>query len=54
MALGACMFALADNSIRVVYPMPDKYANVTTDRCWHSWRYVIPLGSELSNDSNQI
>lgn len=49
MALGACMFALADNSVRVVYPMPEKYANVSTDDCWHSWRYVVPLGSGLSN-----
>lgn len=48
MALGACMFALADNSIRVVYPMPEKYANVSTDNCWHSWRYVVPLGSGLT------
>jgi hypothetical protein len=47
MALGACMFALADNSIRVVYPMPEKYANVSTDDCWHSWRYVVPLGLSL-------
>jgi hypothetical protein len=48
MALGACMFALADSSIRVVYPMPEKYANVSTDQCWHSWRYTVPLGPELA------
>jgi hypothetical protein len=48
MALGACMFALADNSVRVVYPMPEKYANVSTDDCWHSWHYVVPLGPSLS------
>lgn len=47
MALGACMFALADPSIRVVYPMPEKYANVSTESCWQSWRYVVPLGSNL-------
>ncbi len=47
MALGACMFALADSSVRVVYPMPEKYASVSTDDCWHSWRYVIPLGAGL-------
>jgi hypothetical protein len=49
MALGACMFALSDNSVRIVYPMPEKYTINTTDKCWHSWRYVIPLGSSLKN-----
>jgi hypothetical protein len=49
MALGACMFALAENSVRVLYPMPEKYASKTTSKCWHSWRYTIPLGSSLRN-----
>jgi hypothetical protein len=53
MALGACLFALTDNSIRVVYPMPEKYATVTTDRCWHSWRYVLPLGEHLRRNSQR-
>jgi hypothetical protein len=48
MALGACMFALADSSIRVIYPMPEKYASVSTDKCWQSWRYGVPLGLSLT------
>jgi hypothetical protein len=47
MALGACMFALADNSVRILYPMPEKYAIKTTTDCWHSWRYTVPLGPSL-------
>jgi len=43
MALGACLFALMNSSTRILYPMPEKYTNVTTERCWQSWRYVIPL-----------
>jgi hypothetical protein len=45
MALGACMFALSDESVRIIYPMPEKYATVTTDRCWHSWLMLIPWAS---------
>jgi hypothetical protein len=51
MAIGACMFALADKSVRVVYPMPQKYASDTNRRSWQSWRYVVPLGSSLSSES---
>jgi hypothetical protein len=47
MALGACMFALSNNAVRIVYPMPTKYADVTTDQCWNSWRYTLPLGTAL-------
>ncbi len=36
MALGACLFAL-------VYPLPQKYADVTTQECWNSWSYEIPF-----------
>ncbi|MBA7537795.1 hypothetical protein ES705_30065 [subsurface metagenome] len=43
MALGACMFAIHHPEARVVYPMPENYMKVTTDRCWNSWAYNIPL-----------
>lgn len=43
MALGACMFAIHNPEVRIVYPMPENYTKVTTDRCWNSWAYNIPL-----------
>jgi hypothetical protein len=43
MALGACMFATMYQDIRIIYPYPEQYAAVTTDKCWHSWSYEIPL-----------
>jgi len=43
MALGACLFAINNESVRVVYPMPDRYEPVTTNRSWNSWVYEVPL-----------
>lgn len=43
MALGACMFAINHPETRIVYPMPENYLNVTTDKYWNSWAYNIPL-----------
>jgi len=43
MALGACLFALVHPSVRIVYPLPAKYTNITTQDCWNSWSYEIPL-----------
>lgn len=43
MALGACLYAIHNPSVRVIYPIPDKYENITTDECWDSWIYEIPL-----------
>ena len=43
MALGACLFALYYPDVRVVYPLPETYEKVTTNECWNSWRYLIPL-----------
>lgn len=43
MALGACMFAIHNPEVRVVYPMPEKYNNSTTSDCLISWFYEIPL-----------
>ena len=43
MALGACLFALHNPDVRIVYPMPQKYEKVTTDNCWTSWFYKMPL-----------
>lgn len=52
MALGACLFALHNPSSRVVYPFPESYLRVTTDRCWNSWKYEIPLVLDVSNGNN--
>jgi hypothetical protein len=43
MALGACLFAINNPTVRIVYPLPEKYESVTTDRCWSCWAYNIPL-----------
>lgn len=46
MALGACLFSLSNKNVRVVYPFPEKYNKVTTDRCWNTWQYKIPILQE--------
>lgn len=46
MALGACLFAIVYTSVRIVYPLPEKYANKTTKECSCSWSYMIPLNME--------
>lgn len=46
MALGACLYAISDSSVRIVYPLPEKYANKTTKECSCSWSYMIPLNME--------
>ncbi|MEX2484175.1 MAG: hypothetical protein WED10_06440 [Brumimicrobium sp.] len=46
MALGACLFAVHNSDIRVIYPIPEKYENVTTKNCLRSWYYSIPLKPE--------
>lgn len=43
MALGACLFAIHNPEVRIVYPMPENYIKVTTDNSWKSWVYSIPL-----------
>lgn len=43
MALGVCLFALNYPDVRVVYPLPETYEKVTTNKCWNSWQYLIPL-----------
>lgn len=43
MALGACLFALHNPDVRVVYPLPDKYEDKYSDECWASWVYELPL-----------
>lgn len=45
MALGACLFALHNPDVRVVYPFPEKYENKYTDKCWNSWEYILPLNN---------
>lgn len=46
MALGACLFAILYPSVRIIYPFPEHYANITTDQCWQSWAYELPLIAE--------
>jgi hypothetical protein len=41
MALGACLFAIENTDVRIVYPFPEEYADVTTRDCWQSWYYEI-------------
>lgn len=43
MALGACLFAIHNPSVRIVYPIPEVYEKTTTENCLHSWRYEIPM-----------
>jgi hypothetical protein len=44
MVLGACLFALHNPSVRVVYPQPEKYLNEeTSSDTWRSWHYKLPI-----------
>ena len=43
MALGACLLAIAHPSVRIIYPLPERYANKTTAECSKSWVYNVPL-----------
>lgn len=43
MALGACLFALHNPDVRIVYPLPDFYENKYSDMSWNSWYYELPL-----------
>ena len=43
MALGACLFALHNPDVRIVYPLPESYENKYSDRSWNSWIYDLPL-----------
>ena len=43
MALGACLFALHNPDVRVVYPLPEMYEDKYSDDCWSSWMYELPL-----------
>lgn len=43
MALGACLFAIHNPHVRIVYPIPEAYEKTTTENCLHSWRYEIPM-----------
>jgi len=51
MALGACLFALFYPTVRIVYPLPEKYAHVTTKECWNSWSYEVPLRIVMKNEN---
>lgn len=43
MALGACLFALHNPDVRVVYPVPEQYEDKYSTACWNSWTYELPL-----------
>lgn len=43
MALGACLYALMNNSVRVIYPYPEDYLKVTTHQCWNTWLYNLEV-----------
>lgn len=43
MALGACLFALHNPEVRIIYPLPEFYENKYSDMCWNSWIYDLPL-----------
>jgi len=43
MALGACIFALHNRDVRVVYPWPEIYEDKYSEMTWNSWVYDIPL-----------
>jgi hypothetical protein len=43
MALGACLFALHNPDVRVVYPLPQKYEDKYSNASWSSWAYELPL-----------
>lgn len=45
MALGVCIFAIHHPEVRVIYPMPENFNNVTTDNCWNTWYYGIHLST---------
>lgn len=43
MALGACLFALHNPSVKIVYPLPQKYEDKYSEQHWNSWSYDLPL-----------
>jgi len=43
MALGACLFALHNPEVRIIYPLPDTYESKYTDLSWNTWQYVLPM-----------
>jgi hypothetical protein len=43
MALGACLFALHNPDVRIIYPLPASYEKKYSDKCWNSWVYDFPL-----------
>jgi len=45
MALGACLFAISNEDVRVVYPLPETYAKKTTRASWRSWRYDMDVSA---------
>jgi hypothetical protein len=46
MALGACLFALHNPDVRIIYPLPENYEKKYSDDCWNSWVYNFPLTNQ--------
>jgi len=55
MALGACLFALFNEKIRVIYPYPEKYVSNITCKSKKSWEYKVDFqklrNSEVNHDN---
>ena len=47
MALGACLFAISHEDVRIVLPLPNEYLTKTTRKSWRTWRYGVTF-SDLS------
>lgn len=43
MALGTCLFAIHNPDVKVIFPVSENYRSVTTNECWNSWIYRVPL-----------
>lgn len=43
MALGVCLYAIIHNEVRVIFPIPENYAQGTSQKSKKTYEYVIPL-----------
>lgn len=46
MALGACLFAIDNHDVRVVYPFPEQYADATGEKSTNTIEYVLHYNQE--------
>lgn len=45
MSLGVCLFALHNPDVRIIYPVPEKFESVTSNKAWNIWFYEITLSN---------